>query len=282
MKKIYFLLVCIALLALPTSIQAKSFRESMPFVETDVAPSDSSALSKLSSLAKKVKEKEEEKGTKTSKKASSKSSDLTTEDTEDEATTEAGSSKSSGLSKLLGGVASTATSKSTVSNVIGDVIGLNKLKAKNLYGTWNYLEPGVAFASESLLAEAGGEVAATACREQLESAYEKVGITAENTSFTFNEDGSFDAKIVGKDIKGTYTFDEDNQAITLKVLIISLKGHTKRNASGMSLMFESDKILTLLETICKVSGSKALGAVGSLSSNYDGVLVGFDLSSSKK
>ncbi len=258
MKKIYLLLLlCVAFLAMPRPVQAQDLK---------------SAIEKLGSLAKKASKKSDSSTTtvttddEESAEIAADETELNTLDNESEEIAESETTKSTSSSK-----------KSTLTNIIGDVTGLNKIKEKKLHGTWTYKEPGVGFASDNLLAEAGGEVAATACREQLESAFNSIGITPENTSFTFNEDGSFVADVVGKSVKGSYTFDEKEQEITLKVLIISLKGHTKATSEGMSLMFESDKILTLLESILKLTNSKTLSAVASLSSQYDGVLVGFDL-----
>ncbi len=261
MKKFYFLLLlCVALLAMPRPAQAQDLK---------------SAVEKLGKLAKDVSKKHSKSATVTTddeettqaEEIAADETELNSLDDESEEIAETTTSKKS----------SSASKKKTLTNIIGDVTGLDKLKEKKLHGTWKYVEPGVGFASSSILAEAGGEVAATACREQLESAFNSIGITPDNTSFTFNEDGSFEADVVGKAIKGTYTFDEKEQEITLKVLIISLKGHTKATSEGMSLMFESDKILTLLESILKLTNSKTLSAVASLSSQYDGVLVGFDL-----
>ncbi len=183
------------------------------------------------------------------------------------------SSKSGILSTLI----SSATSGSTLTNIVEDVIGKNKMTAETLIGTWNYAEPGVAFTSESLLATAGGEVAATTCKDKLASCYSQLGITSSNTSFTFKNDGTFSAKIKGTKCSGKYTFDEDSQTITLKILI-NITGYTKKDATGMSLLFDESKILTILQTLGKVSGSSTISAITSLASNYDGLQVGFDLS----
>ncbi len=181
-------------------------------------------------------------------------------------------------SGILGTLISSAASGSTITNIVEDVIGKNKMTAETLVGTWNYSEPGVAFTSESLLATAGGEVAATACKDKLATCYSQIGINASNTSFTFKDDGTFSAKIKGTKCSGKYTFDEDSQAITLKILVLSITGYTKKDAAGMSLLFDESKILTILQTVGKLSGSTAISSITSLASNYDGLQVGFDLS----
>ncbi len=222
----------------------------------------------------------------TSSKSSSKSSVLSsvlssvankkTSTSSDESSST--SSKSSSKSSTLSNVLSSVTNSKTVANTISSVIGLNKLTADNLVGTWKYSEPGVAFSSEELLAKAGGEVAATQVREKLVEPYEKVGISSSNTQFTFNEDGTFKSTIAGKSFNGKYTFDESSNELKLKATLITLSGYaTRSGTSGVSVLFESKKILTLLQTVASLSGNSTLSTIGDLSTNYDGVRVGFDL-----
>ncbi|MCD8282017.1 MAG: DUF4923 family protein [Prevotella sp.] len=188
------------------------------------------------------------------------------------------SSSSSKLGGIISNIASSATSKGTITNIVEDVIGKNKMTAETIVGTWNYKEPGVAFTSESLLATAGGEVAASTCKEKLATYYSQIGITETNTSFTFKDDGTFSALLLGKKCSGKYTFDEDNQAVTLKVLVLNITGYTKKDSDGMSLLFDESKILDLLQVVGKLSGSSLVSSITSLTSAYDGLQIGFDMS----
>ena len=112
---------------------------------------------------------------------------------------------------------------------------------------------------------------------QLSTYYQKVGFSNSNTYFKFNTDGSFESKIDGKSWKGTYTFDESTHAITLKGLLLSISGYATKNTNGISLLFESKKLLTLLQTLASLSGNSTLSTIGSLSKSYDGVRIGFDM-----
>ncbi len=193
------------------------------------------------------------------------------------AATSAVKSAASAGSSVVGTLLSNATSGSNLANILTSVIGLDKVTKSSLVGTWKYKEPGCAFTSQSTLAAAGGEVVAATVKQKLESSYSKVGISSSNTSFTFKEDGTFEAKILGKSWTGTYTFDESTQAITLKGLLFSLSGYTKKNSDGIAVLFESKKVLTLVKTLTALSGNSTLSTIGDLSSNYDGVRIGFDL-----
>ena len=193
------------------------------------------------------------------------------------------------LAELLGyagGNSSNTTGSTTskvgsiVGSILDNVIGSTTLKKADLCAhTWKYKSPGCAFTSENLLAKAGGEIAAKKMEEKLSTYYQKAGFSSSNTYFKFNEDGTFNAKIDGKSWSGTYTFDEKTHAIDLKGrLLLSLNGFATKNTSGISILFESKKLLTIIQTLTALSGNTTLGTIGEISKNYDGIRVGFDLS----
>lgn len=179
---------------------------------------------------------------------------------------------------ILGSILGAATDGETLSNIIYNVIGLSKISEEDLYGTWNYESPGCAFTSDKLLAQAGGEVAAKRIEDELQNTYSKIGINSANTSFTFNQDKTFTANIAGKRINGTYTYDKSDSSIKFKTLLFSTTGYVTRNARGVSIVFESKKLLSVLQVIASASGNTTLSTIGEISKNYDGVRLGFDLS----
>lgn len=127
------------------------------------------------------------------------------------------------------------------------------------------------------MAKAGGEVAATEVEQKLAAQYKKIGFNSQNTYLTFNQDGTFSAKIDGKPWNGQYTFDERTQSINFSGFLLNLKGYVKREANGISVLFESRKVLSLLQTISAMSGNSTLSTIGDISKNYDGVRIGFDM-----
>ena len=172
----------------------------------------------------------------------------------------------------------TANTGATIGNILQSVLGGNaKLTQQQLIGTWTYTRPGCAFTSEKLLAQAGGEVVASEIKTKLQPSYQKVGITSSNTQVTFNQDGTFSAKIAGKSWSGKYTFDAANSKITMQGLLLNINCYAKRNSDGIGLLFESKKLLSLLQTMSALSGNQTLQDVGELSKNYDGVRLGFDM-----
>jgi hypothetical protein len=107
--------------------------------------------------------------------------------------------------------------------------------------------------------------------------FQKVGVNAQNTYATFNEDGTFTAAIAGKKFSGTWTLDEQNAKVTMKTLLLTINCYAKRESGGISLLFESKKLLNVLQLIASMSGNSTLSTIGDLSKNYDGVRLGFDL-----
>lgn len=263
---------------------------------------ESATTSKMSSLpakksTKKKKATTKKKSTTTAKKTSSKSS-TSTATTASTATTDSSKTHSAdtvkasavgvlaGLLGYAGGNSSNSTNSTTskvgsiVGSILDNVIGSTTFKKADLCAhTWKYKSPGCAFTSENLLAKAGGEIAAKKVEEKLSTYYQKAGFSSSNTYFKFNEDGTFNAKIDGKSWSGTYTFDEKTHAIDLKGrLLLSLNGFATKNTSGISILFESKKLLTIIQTLTALSGNTTLGTIGEISKNYDGIRVGFDLS----
>ena len=181
------------------------------------------------------------------------------------------SGSGSGVGDILGSVLGAVTNGQTIGNVLSSVIGLDKPTQAELIGTWKYRQPGVAFTSENLLAKAGGEVAATTAKEKLAAYYSGIGINSGNTYFQFA------AKVDGTPLSGTYTYDPEKCLITMKTLLFSLPAYAKKTSGGMSILFESKKLLTVLQAVSAISGNQTLSTIGELSKNYDGIRLGFDM-----
>jgi len=180
---------------------------------------------------------------------------------------------SCGASTLL----QTIGSGGTLANAFTSVIGLDKVTQKGLIGTWHYDSPGCAFTSENLLAKAGGEVAATKAEEELKPYFDKVGLTAQNTYVIFNEDMTFKCAVGGKSLGGTWSLDEATGKVTMKSLLFSFTCYAKREYHGIALLFESKKLLNVLQFLAAMSGNDTVQKVGELSKNYDGIRLGFDM-----
>ena len=177
---------------------------------------------------------------------------------------------------ILGAVLTDVLQGGTLGNVITSVIGAQKVTAADLIGSWTYSQPGCAFTSQELLAQAGGEAMAQTIKDKLASTYQTVGVNSANTKITFNQDGTFTSTIAGKTFSGKYTFDEANYKISLQGLLLNINCYAKKNTNGIGLLFEASKLLTILQTMTALSGNSTAQTIGDLSKNYDGLRIGFD------
>ena len=116
---------------------------------------------------------------------------------------------------VLGSVFGAMTDGQTIGNVLSSVLGIDKPSEREIYGTWNYHNPGVAFTSDNMLAKAGGELAAKTIKEQLKQTYSQVGFKRANTRLQFNQDKTFAATLGGRNISGTWTYEPNAQKIML-------------------------------------------------------------------
>ena len=162
-------------------------------------------------------------------------------------------------------------------NILSSVLGgSSKPTQQQIIGSWTYFQPGCAFTSDQLLAQAGGEVVASQIKSKLASTYQSIGVKSNNTSVTFNQDGTFSAKFAGTGMSGNYTFDESTSKITMQGMLLTINCYAKRNSNGIALLFESSKLLTLLQTVSALSGNTTVQTVGEISKSYDGLRLGFD------
>jgi len=183
------------------------------------------------------------------------------------------STGSATLDSILNG----AANGQTLGNVIQSVLGLTKVTQRDLIGTWSYQQPGCAFTSEKLLAQAGGEIVAADIKKKLLPYYQKANISSANTQITFKEDGTFSAVVAGTPFSGSYTYDEASSKITLKGMLLTINCYAKRNANSMGFLFEASKLITLLQGMAALSGNSQLQGIGDLAKSYDGLRVGFDM-----
>ena len=165
---------------------------------------------------------------------------------------------------------------STVEKVVSAVTGSST--STDITGTWTYSGPAVAFESDNLLTQAGGAVAASTIESSLEEQLTKVGITEGSLSFTFESDSTFTAKLSSKSISGTYSYSSSDDQVSLKFAkVATVKAYTSLTSSSLELLFDADKLLTVISAIGSKTSSSTLSTISSLAENYDGVQLGFEL-----
>lgn len=166
---------------------------------------------------------------------------------------------------------------SVLTNLLG---GSSAVTASDLQGTWTYRKADCVFETQNLLLKAGGEMAATKIESQLESQLGKVGITPGACSFTFNSDGTYVATIGQYNLTGNYTLNTKSNTLTMTYLagIGRISPKVVKTGASISLLFEGDKLLSMVQKVGKLSSNSTVSSLSSLINSYDGMLVGMQLS----
>ncbi len=166
---------------------------------------------------------------------------------------------------------------SVLTNLLG---GSSAVTASDLQGTWTYRKADCVFETQNLLLKAGGEMAATKIESQLESQLGKVGITPGACTFTFNSDGTYVATIGQYNLTGNYTLNTKSNTLTMTYLagIGRISPKVVKTGASISLLFEGDKLLSMVQKVGKLSSNSTVNSLSSLINSYDGMLVGMQLS----
>ena len=166
---------------------------------------------------------------------------------------------------------------SVLTNLLG---GSSAVTASDLQGTWTYRKADCVFETQNLLLKAGGEMAATKIESQLESQLGKVGINPGACSFTFNSDGTYVATIGQYNLTGNYTLNTKSNTLTMTYLagIGRITPKVVKTGASISLLFEGDKLLSMVQKVGKLSSNSTVNSLSSLINSYDGMLVGMQLS----
>ena len=166
---------------------------------------------------------------------------------------------------------------SVLTNLLG---GSSAVTASDLQGTWTYRKADCVFETQNLLLKAGGEMAATKIESQLESQLGKVGINPGACSFTFNSDGTYVATIGQYNLTGNYTLNTKSNTLTMTYLagIGRISPKVVKTGASISLLFEGDKLLSMVQKVGKLSSNSTVNSLSSLINSYDGMLVGMQLS----
>lgn len=170
--------------------------------------------------------------------------------------------------------------KNTLSDVAGSLLSKSTLSAADLEGTWHYASAACVFESDDLLKKAGGAVAASQLADKLDGIYSKVGLKPGSFSFTFGPDSTFTSTLGSRTLRGTYSLGEGTVTLHYKAVGIktgSVTAHTQKAGDKLSMLFDADKLLKLLSTLCSITQNATLAAVAKIADGYDGMLIGYEL-----
>lgn len=173
---------------------------------------------------------------------------------------------------------------STVNKVVSTITGNEtSLTVADLAGTWTYSSPACKFESDDLLKSAGGEVVASQLKDKLATYYEKAGITPSRVSFSF-ADSTMVMTYGSAKLNGLVTKNEESGKFKMTFTLVG--GHIPvmetdpeitKSGNTMEILFDVEKLVNVMITIASKTQSSTLQTIGNLLSEYDGVLMGFEL-----
>lgn len=182
----------------------------------------------------------------------------------------------------LGGKSGSSDIGNTIGSVLNGVLSTSKLTVADVTGHWKYVEPAVEFKSDNLLKKAGGAAASSTITSKIKPYYEKVGI--QNLELTINDDASFSMNTGKVKLSGTIsTTDNDGQFIFAfkaagSFSLGKITAYMSKNVSGqLTLTFDASKLISLVDTVAKVSNNSTVQSVSALLNSYDGLTLGFVL-----
>lgn len=195
-------------------------------------------------------------------------------------------SNAQSLKDILKTAASSVTSE-TVGNLVSSITTTNS--TVTLPGTWKYEGVAVSFESEKALSKVAGAALASEVESKVDKSLQKVGIKKGSTTYTFNSDGTFTSttktSLKTVNSNGTYTTSNEGKSITLKygkvLQYLSMTGTLSSTTKGCAMEFDAAKYFSYIKKIAalgKQSSSSTISTLSSLSENYDGMKVGFELS----
>jgi hypothetical protein len=174
-----------------------------------------------------------------------------------------------------------STTTSTITNLIEGVFSKSDLEVSDLAGQWTIDGSAVSFQSDNLLQKAGGLAAASAIEAKIDPYMEQYGLVG--AVMVIQTDGSYEIQMSKGSIKGTIvksTSSTSNFTFNITVLgksISSVPAYVQKSSSSLDLMFDSNKLKSILSTVGTLVNSSLASSALSILNSYEGLYVGFGM-----
>ncbi len=209
------------------------------------------------------------------------------------------------LGKAVSEVADNASSTaagSAVTNILGQILGSSlTLSYEALEGTWDYEGVACVLESEDALSNIGGSVVTATLESKLDEKLAVLGVTKGNCSFTFAKDQTCVINVGSYAINGKYELDVEEKVIVFTFMYdkLPIKTYVSYEIQTLNVVFKADRLLSFIKNVASylsnngangASGAtgalngqlqvalQAVGAMGTLLENYDGMMLGAKLS----
>jgi hypothetical protein len=186
-----------------------------------------------------------------------------------------------GLGGLLGKLTGSGDTNagSIVSSITDLLSGKSALSPETIAGNWNYTGSAISFKSDNNpLSNIASTAAQSTIEKKLDGYLQKVGISQGLFGFTFNEDGTMAIKYGSKSFPGTWTLDQQNATLNMKVAsLINMKGYVAVKNGKMELLFDATTMMKIIKSLTSVYKNSTLQTINSVLNQYDKMYAGFNL-----
>lgn len=165
-------------------------------------------------------------------------------------------------------------------NVIQGVFTKSDLSVYDICGQWTANGSAVNFQSDNLLKKAGGAAAAGVVENKINPYFEKLGLN--NAVMTIEADSTFTLKAKKLNLTGTLVSNGDgtftyNMKAFNKIPIGSVKAYVQKSGNNLDVMFDANKLMSLLSGVAKLTNISVAKTVVSLLDSYDGLCIGLSM-----
>jgi len=143
-------------------------------------------------------------------------------------------------------------------------------------GTWVYVEPAVYATKGNLLMKMAENVTAGQLEKLLSDYLRKCNITPENTSFTFNKNGTFERDIVGHKAQGVWLINNERLILGINnVMTADITTH--QDGDKLMFLIDIDKLMNALKMLGAMKDNKTNKTLIKLTKKIPGLQAGLSL-----
>lgn len=159
---------------------------------------------------------------------------------------------------------------------VTDAFKVKRAEADSMVGTWVYVEPAVYATKGNLLMKMAENVTARQLEKLLSDYLRKCNITPENTSFTFNKNGTFERDIVGHKAQGVWLINNERLILGINnVMTADITTH--QDGDKLMFLIDIDKLMNALKMLGAMKDNKTNKTLIKLTKKIPGLQAGLSL-----
>ena len=159
---------------------------------------------------------------------------------------------------------------------VTDAFKVKRAEADSMVGTWVYVEPAVYATKGNLLMKMAENATAGQLEKLLEDYLRKCNITPENTSFTFNKNGTFERNIVGHKAQGVWLINNERLILGINnVMTADITTH--QDGDKLMFLIDIDKLMNALKMLGAMKDNKTNKTLIKLTKKIPGLQAGLSL-----